>query len=108
MFVRGDVTVRMTNEFNARFLAGDTMFIVPIQKITRELRFTCLIPAFSTINTLNTILVTPELWTISMTDADATAFTADGLVAMKGYLKSVDYKLNGVEYDCELRFAVSK
>ena len=107
IYVVGDVSLRATNDFKARWLAGDTLLVVPIKKMQRELKLRCYVAAFTTINTLHTVLVTPEQWTFTITDQASTALTADGTNPLKGYLKTVDHKFDGVRYDVELTWVVS-
>ena len=100
IWVLGDVSMPPENDIQARFLAGDVSFNVNTRKMRRSLTITCLVTGFTTINTLNKELRDGNLWTFSITDHSATAMEFDG-GAIKGTLSTVDYKLQGLEYNVQ-------
>jgi hypothetical protein len=107
MHVTRDVSIRSSNEFRTRWLAADGAFKVNVGKVKRELKFTALVLDFTTINALNAELVAGRDWTITITDQDTLAMNLDG-GTLTAWLKSLDYKFNGVEYDVEFTFDLTK
>jgi hypothetical protein len=111
-YLDGPFSWENENQFNTRWIAGDSLYIINSYKMRRTIKFTLILPSLAALNALEQSLVVGNICTIKAGNGSTdlsmySGYTMAAITTFNGHLSKVNKEINGITFKAKCEFVTA-